>query len=196
MPRLHFALVVLLLGSIPRMAVAGLPRNVTFELGGAYERIAIEGPVHVGGGGFVGARVPLRPWISLGGEVGVGAYAVEPTGMSIGQSLIEGHGPLLVTAMSTAHFTVPVRTGMAPFAVSQTGVALLRRGERREYHVWYPGVTVYPATSYYVFCSALGFGLRGTWPRPAPGFEVSVRLMMLAGERPTTVFAPRLSLTY
>lgn len=179
----------------PMVAGAGAPQRVTFEVGGGCARLNEGGGYRPGGGGFLGAAVPLRPWFSFGGEVGAYGFGDPVPGVGYETSSAFGRTydrTALVTLMATFLVMPPVRSGLRPFLVAQTGMAHLRLG-----------ATHYDFSSYawdgeddLVLCSAIGVGLRGAWPRPTPGFELSVRSVLLGGETPRTVLAPRLSLTY
>jgi hypothetical protein len=179
----------------PALAGAGALQGVTFELGGGYASLSPDDGDRAGGGGFFGASAPLRPWVSIGGELGYTGFRKPTSYDPYGGSVVYDR-TTLATLMATFRLMPPIRCGVGPFLVSQTGVAMARWGAAQQYiSPNAVGLTV-RARADYVFCSAIGFGLRGTWPRPAPGFELSVRSVMLGGENPRTMFAPRLSLTY
>ena len=179
---------------VPAVAVAGALQGVTFEGGGGYARLNSRGGNRPGGGGFLGASVPLRPWLSVGGELGVYGFGDAEPQVTDGSIYTYDH-TMLGTLMATFRVMPPIRSGPRPFLVSQAGVARLRLGAMYE-HFYSAHPYAWGAEDDLVFCSAIGIGLRGAWPRPAPGFELSVRSVMLGGDTPRTVLAPRLSLTY
>jgi hypothetical protein len=175
-----------------------LPSNVVFELGGAYQRLGGSSEERVGGGGFAGVLVPVSTWLNVGGEAGLGVLGA-PQGWTMYAS--DGAGTddersSLATLMLAVRLSPTVPRGLAPFLMSRSGVARLHLGAMHSSSAWYSGVSTQRAVDQYVFCGAIGVGLRGTWPRPAPGFELGLHLLMLGGETPRTLFEPRLALTY
>jgi hypothetical protein len=185
----------LALGCAPVVAAAGALSSVKFEVGGGWASLGGDEGDRSGGGGFLGASVPLRPWFGLGGELGGYGFGEARPWIML-DSIDSSDRATLGTLMATFSVQPPVRTGVSPFLVSQAGVALLRLGEAREYVPWSPGDYARRGSNDLVFCSAIGVGLQGAWPRPAPGFELSVRSVMLGGGTPRTMVVPRVSLTY
>ena len=179
----------------PMVAGAGAPQRVTFEVGGGCARLNEGGGYRPGGGGFLGAAVPLRPWFSFGGEVGAYGFGDVHPGLTY-ETIYSYDRTVLVTLMAMFRVMPPIRSGLRPFLVSQTGVACLRLGALHEYFPWGSPSYTWPTHDDLVFCSAIGVGLRGSWPHPAPGFDLSVRSVLLGGTTPRTVLVPRLSLTY
>jgi len=179
----------------PAPVRAGLPSGVTFEVGGGPVGAGDNWGAGLGGGCTVGLSTPMRPWVSVGAEMSLWVL-VGPNGVTADEELIASERSSILALTAALRVMPGIRSGVCPFLVAEGGTARAHWGAKYLFEDVFPPSRTTPARNDVVPCCALGIGLRGTWPRPAPGFEICVRGVGFGGDERGPLIVDRLSLTY
>jgi len=151
-----------------------------------------------GPGGCVWLEAGRRSsaWLALGvdgGWIDFGATEGDAWGVLVTS------GSTTTTALAmlgSCRLSFPTYPGLSPYAIAEYGLIRSRSGGDPQREGTASASPANPVRFDEASCEALGVGLRGLWPRPAPGFEASIRLIFVPGSAEERILQPRLSLTW
>jgi hypothetical protein len=131
----------------------------------------------------LGIAAPLRPWFLLGAQLGAFRFGRARGGTEIPEEVFASDPSDAVILSTTFRLQFPVRSGLAPFAIAESGLGWTRQGDVRRTNRY--SDPIWTATTRgqrrVGLCSTAGLGLRAVLPGSWPDVETSIRYTSLSG---------------